>query len=91
MVTSFAHPSERCHGIAARRTFGTAMLECQAEAVSYCCCAALGIPSPNTPNYLALYKIDRAQLIGNLEAIRAGVARIMGDLEHIFQAATAAA
>jgi hypothetical protein len=35
---------ERCHGIAARRTFGTAMLECQAEAVSYCCCAALGIP-----------------------------------------------
>ena len=91
MVTSFAHPSERCHGLVARRTFGTAMLECQAEAISYCCCQALGIPTPNSPSYLALYQVDRPQLIGNLEAIRAGVARIMGELEHILQTVGAAA
>jgi hypothetical protein len=82
---------ERCHSLMARRTFGTAMLECQAECIAYCCCQALGIPTPNTPTYLALYRIDRTMLIANLDAIRAGVARIMGDLEHLLQANTAAA
>jgi hypothetical protein len=61
------------------------------EAIAYCCCQALGIPTPNTPSYLALYRIDRATLIANLEAIRAGVARIMGDLEHLLQGTTEAA
>ena len=89
MLHELAH--ERCHGIVARRTFGTAMLECQAEAISYCCCRALGIPTPNFPSYLALYKIDRAQLIGNLEAIQAGVARILSDLERLLQGTTEAA
>jgi len=89
LLHELAH--ERCHGIVARRTFATAMLECQAEAIAYCCCHALSIPSPNTPNYLALYQIDRAQLIANLEAIRAGVARIMGELEHVLQTTGAAA
>lgn len=76
---------ERCHGVRERTTFSTAMLECQAECVAYCCCQALSIPSPNTPIYLALYRIDRAQLVANLEAIRAGVARIMRELEQHFK------
>ena len=82
---------ERCHDIKARQTFTRAMLECQAEAVAYCCCQSLNIPTPNTPTYLAIYNIDRLQLVANLEAIRAGVARIMRDLEHLLETATPAA
>lgn len=82
---------ERCHGLVARTTFTTQMLECQAECIAYCACQTLGIPTPNTPNYLALYRIDRAQIIANLEAIRAGLARIMRDIERVFETATAAA
>jgi len=41
---------ERCHGIMARRTFGTTMLECQAEAIAYCCSQILSIyVSDNLP------------------------------------------
>lgn len=82
---------ERCHDKKARQTFSSAMLECQAEAVAYCCCQALAIPTPNTPVYLALYHIDRAALAANLEAIRAGVARIMRELEQVLEAASPAA
>ena len=74
-----------------RRTFGRAMLECQAEAVAYCCCQALGVPAPNTPTYLALYRVDRAQLAANLEAIRTGVARILRELERLLEADAPAA
>jgi hypothetical protein len=76
---------ERCHSIRARRTFSTQMLECQAEAISYCCCEILHVPSPNTPAYLALYKVDRSVLMANLDAIRAGVATIMRELERLLQ------
>jgi hypothetical protein len=44
---------------------------------------ALSIPSPNSPTYLAIYRVDRAALVANLEAIRAGVARIMRELEQL--------
>jgi IrrE N-terminal-like domain/N-terminal domain of anti-restriction factor ArdC len=76
---------ERCHGVRERQTFSRAMLECQAESIAYCCCQALSIPTPNTPTDLALYKIDRAHLVANLEAIRAGVAQIMRELERLLQ------
>jgi hypothetical protein len=82
---------ERCHDIKMRQTFSRSMLECQAEAVAYCCCQALSIPTPNTPTYLALYTIDRAQLTANLEAIRSGVARVMRELEQLLEAAETAA
>jgi hypothetical protein len=67
------------------------MLECQAEAVGYCCCQIFQIPTPNTPTYLAFYKIDRQQLIANLEAIRCGVARLMKDLEQLLETTPSAA
>ena len=76
---------ERCHGVRERQTFSRAMLECQAEAIAFCCCQSLAIPTPNTPTYLALYKVDRAALMANLEAIRSGVARIMRELERLLQ------
>jgi hypothetical protein len=82
---------ERCHGVRERTTFSTAMLECQAECIAYCCCLALSIPSPNSPTYLAIYRIDRATLVANLEVIRAGVARIMRELEQLCKQETAVA
>ena len=89
LLHELAH--ERCHGTVARQTFSRQMLECQAEAIAYCACQALGIPTPNTPTYLAFHRIDRAQIVANLEAIRAGLARIMQDIERVFDRATAAA
>ncbi len=38
------------------------------------------IPTPNTPTYLALYKVSRATLAANLDAIRAGVAALMQEI-----------
>jgi hypothetical protein len=89
LLHELAH--ERCHGILARTTFTRQMLECQAECIAFCACQALRIPAPNTPNYLALYRIDRAQIIANLEAIRAGLSRIMRDIERVVESATIAA
>jgi len=45
---------ERMHRAEERHTFTTQQAECQAESVAYCVCAALAIPTPNTPTYLAL-------------------------------------
>jgi hypothetical protein len=82
---------ERCHSISARLIFSHEMLECQAEAMAYCCCQIFQIPTPNTPTYLAFYKIDRQQLIANLEAIRSGVARLMKELEPLLESTLSAA
>ena len=81
---------ERCHDLVARTTFSRQMLECQAEAIAYCACQALDIPTPNTPTYLAFYGIDRTQIMANLEAIRAGLVRIMQDIERLIPATAAA-
>ncbi len=53
-------------------------------------CAALAIPTPNTPTYLALYKVSRATLAANLNAIRAGVAALMEEITPALDAARAA-
>ncbi len=47
------------------------------------------IPTPNTPTYLALYKVSRATLAANLDAIRAGVAAIMGEIAPLIDAEAA--
>ncbi len=47
------------------------------------------IPTPNTPTYLALYRIDRATLAANLDAIRAGVATLMHEIAPAQQARAA--
>jgi len=82
---------ERMHRAEERRTFTTQQVECQAEAAAYCICTALNIPTPNTPTYLALYKVSRATLAANLDAIRAGVAAIMGEIAPLIEPASAAA
>jgi hypothetical protein len=88
LIHEIAH--ERMHRAEERRTFSTQQVECQAESVSYCVCAALAIPTPNTPTYLALYKVSRPVLAANVDAIRAGVAAIMGEIAPLVEATKAA-
>jgi len=83
-IHEIAH--ERLHGVTERATVTTRQLECQAEAVAYGVCQALAVPCPNTPTYLALYRIDRATLAANLDAIRAGVATLMQEIAPVQQA-----
>ncbi len=89
LLHELAH--ELCHDMGARTTFTHQMLECQAEAISYCLCQALGLPTPNTPSYLALYQVDRVVLMENLEAIRAGIACVLREVERAIMVGTAAA
>jgi len=77
------------HRAEERRTVTTQQAECQAEAVAYCVCQALNVPCPNSPTYLALYRIDRAALAANLDAIRAGVAALMREIAPAQQARAA--
>ncbi len=84
LIHEIAH--ERLHGVTERATFTTRQLECQAEAVAYGVCQALAVPCPNTPTYLALYRIDRATLAANLDAIRVGVATLMQEIAPVQQA-----
>ena len=72
---------EWCHGRPERERFTRQQLECQAEAIAYVCCSALGIPAPNAPQYLALYGVTGEVIAANLEAIRAGAATVLGRLE----------
>jgi len=81
---------ERVHRAEDRRTFTTQQAECQAESIAYCVCQALAIPTPNTPTYLALYKVSRATLAANLDAIRAGVAALMQEIAPALDAVRAA-
>ncbi len=81
---------ERMHRAEERRSFTTQQVECQAEAVAYCLCAALNVPTPNSPTYLALYRVSRATLAANIDAIRAGVAAIMGEIAPLIDATEAA-
>jgi len=81
---------ERVHRAEERRTFSTQQVECQAESVAYYLCAALSIPCPNSPIYLALYKVSRATLAANINAIRAGVAALMEEILPALDAAHAA-
>jgi len=81
---------ERMHRAEERRTFTTQQVECQAESVAYCLCAALNVPTPNSPTYLALYRVSRTTLAANIDAIRAGVAAIMAEIAPLIDATEAA-
>jgi len=82
---------ERMHRAEERRTFTTQQVECQAEAAAYCVCQALDVPTPNTPTYLALYKVSRSVLAANIDAIRAGVAALMREIEPVLESESIAA
>jgi len=79
---------ERMHRAEERRTFTAQQVECQAEATAYGVCQALTIPCPNSPTYLALYRVSRAVLASNLDAIRRGIAAIMGEIAPLIDATT---
>jgi hypothetical protein len=78
LIHEIAH--ERMHRTQDRWTFTRQQKECQAESVAYCICQALEIPTPNTPQYLALYRVTKEVLSDNLSAIRAGVADLMTEI-----------
>ncbi len=84
LVHEIAH--ERLHRAEERRTFTTQQVECQAEATAYGVCQALTIPCPNSPTYLALYRVSREVLASNLDAIRHGIAAIMGEIAPLVEA-----
>ncbi len=84
LIHEVAH--ERMHGAEERRTFTTQQVECQAEAVAYGVCQALNVPCPNTPTYLALYRVSREVLASNLDAIRRGIAALMGEIAPLIDA-----
>jgi len=88
LVHEIAH--ERMHRAEERHTFTTQQVECQAESVAYCVCAALNVPTPNSPTYLALYRVSRVMLAANIDAIRAGVAAIMDEIAPLIDATEAA-
>lgn len=56
----------------------------------YCVCAALNIPTPNSPTYLALYRVSRATFAANIAAIGAGVAALMDEIAPLIDATEAA-
>ena len=88
LLHELAH--ELCHDLSTRKAYSRAMLEGQADSIAYCCCMALGIPAPNTPNYLAFFRVDSALLLSNLDAIRAGVVRVLRAVEWEEEVAGAA-
>jgi len=88
LVHEIAH--ERMHRAQERHTFTTQQVECQAESVAYCVCAALNVPTPNSPTYLALYRVSRVMLAANIDAIRAGVAALMDEIAPLIDATEAA-
>ncbi len=88
LIHEIAH--ERMHGAEERVTFTIQQKECQAEAVAYGVCQALGVPCPNSPTYLALYRVSRAVLASNLDAIRGGIAAIMDEIAPLIAATDAA-
>ncbi len=85
LIHEIAH--ERMHRAEERRAFTTQQVECQAEAAAYGVCQALHIPCPNSPTYLALYRVSREVLASNLDAIRRGIVAIMGEIAPLIDAA----
>ncbi len=89
LIHEMAH--EVCHPRITRARFTLQEVECQAEAVSYVVSQALGLPTPNAPTYLALYRVTRNVIKANAEAIQVGVRTILSEVERASSQATEAA
>lgn len=89
LIHEMAH--EVCHPRIARARFTLQEVECQAEAVSYVVSQALGLPTPNAPTYLALYRVTRNVIKANADAIQVGVKKILSEVERVRSTATEAA
>ncbi len=86
LIHEMAH--EVCHPRVTRARFSLQEVECQAEAVSYVVSQALGLPTPNAPTYLALYRVTRNVIKANAEAIQVGVKTLLSAVERLGNAAT---
>jgi len=89
LVHELAH--EICHPSVLRPQFSRQEVECQAEAVAYCVGQALGMETPNSPTYLALYGVTPDVLKANAQAIHHGVQRILREVERVSDLITDAA
>jgi len=89
LIHELAH--ELVHPSVLRPQFTRQEVECQAEAISYCVSQALGIETPNSPTYMALYHVDRAVIKANAQAIAGGVKRILAEVERASEPADQAA
>ncbi len=81
LVHELAH--EICHPSILRPQFSRQEVECQAEAIAYCVSQALGMETPNSPTYLALFGVTQDVLKANAQAIHHGVQRILREVERV--------
>jgi hypothetical protein len=84
LLHELAH--ELCHDLERRRVahkqaHGKARLEMEAEAAAYCLAGHLGVPRPDSAQYLALYGISAQDLRRSLESIRAVVGTVLQAVE----------
>ncbi len=80
LIHELAHAVLHAYGVG--KTFSTQERECQAEATAYCVAEALGLPSPNSPTYMALYRVDKVVISANAYAIQGGVKTILAQIER---------
>ncbi len=82
LLHELAHETLHPRALREHTVFTRQQVECQAEAVAYCCAHALGMETPNSPTYLALYHIGREDLRKNAQAIAVGVQHILREVER---------
>jgi len=82
LMHEMAHETMHPSVVREKAGFTRQELECQAEAVAYCCARALGMETPNSPTYMALYHIGRDELRKNAQAIAVGVQTILREVER---------
>jgi len=91
LLHEMAHETLHPSAVREHAGFTRQQVECQAEAVAYCCGQALGMETPNSPTYLALYHIGRDELRKNAQAIAVGVQKILREVERASEPAAEAA
>lgn len=91
LLHEMAHETLHPSAVREQAGFTRQQVECQAEAVAYCCAQALGMETPNSPTYLALYHIGRDELRKNAQAIAVGVQKILRAVERASEPAAEAA
>ena len=79
LAHEIAHETQ--HTTVLRRLFSKEELECQAEATAYVVLSALGIDSPNSGQYLALYRVNADTIRRNAQAIHTATKHILKEME----------
>lgn len=82
LLHEVAHEVVHPRAMRERGGFTRQEVECQAEAIAFCCGRALGLETPNSGVYLALYHVGREELRKNAQAIAVGVQTILRAVER---------